>query len=102
MVLRQILQLVVVQVAAQPRRRQDNDLPVVEPAPATLTACPVVDILAHQTQEFAAQLGVLIQVLQSTQNRHDFVAAIQIEFHLGDGKAVQTFLRTRQTHVVPP
>jgi hypothetical protein len=51
MVLGQVLELVVIQVAAQPRRRQDRDFPVVHAAPAALAVAGPVDILAHQLQK---------------------------------------------------
>ncbi len=71
MVFRQVLQLVVIQVAAEPRCRQHRDFPIVHAASAMLAARAAVDILAHQSQQLPPEVSVLIKMLQRSQNRDD-------------------------------
>ncbi len=99
MVFRQVLQLVIIQVAAQPHARQHRDLPIVHAASPTVVVGALVHILAHQTQEFPPQLSIAIQVLQRPQDRDDLISTIQIQSYIADGQAIQTLFGTSQTHV---
>ena len=52
-----------------------------------------VDVFAHEFQDVAPQLAIAVDVLQGPQNGNDFVATIQIQFDLFDGRAIQPRLR---------
>lgn len=99
MILRQVLQLVVIQIAAEPRCGQHDDLPVVHAAPTALSVRPLVDILAHQGQQLTPQLVIRIKVLQRPQDRDDLIPTVQVQLHLVDAKSIQTLLGTSASHV---
>jgi len=96
------LQFVVIEIAAEPSRRQHHDFPVVHAAPTTLAAGVAVHVFADERQHFTPQFGIAIDMLQGPKNGNDLITALQIQHHLADGQAIQSFLRARQTHGFPP
>ena len=58
-----------------------------------LVAGLAVDVLAHEVQDFPPQLAIAVNLLQRPQNGNDFVATIQIQLELFDGRAIQPGLR---------
>src|SRR5438445_11782520 len=93
MLLGQVLQFVIIQVATQTHRCQHDNLPVIHTGPTMLGAGLAVDVLAHEVQDFPPQLAIAVNVLQRPQDGNDFVTTIQIQFDLSDGRAIQARLR---------
>src|SRR5437899_2993203 len=93
MLLGQVLQFVIIQVATQTHRCQHDNLPVIHTRPTMLGAGLAVDVLAHEVQDFPPQLAIAVNVLQRPQDGNDFVTTIQIQFDLSDGRAIQARLR---------
>ena len=78
-VLGQVLELVVVVTASQPRRRQDQDLPVAQTRPAVFGARLAVDIPGDGLENRITHLGSAIDVLESAEDRNGFVSAVEIQ-----------------------
>ena len=78
MIFGQVLQLVVVEVAAQPHRGQDDDFPIVQPFAAERPAGGAVDILADEIEQGLARWFVLVEVLQGLEDGNELVAALQV------------------------
>jgi len=88
----EILEPVVVEVAAQSHRCQHQDGPVVHPLASAAAAGVVVDIAGHRPENLVAQLGLGVDVLEGGENGNDLVAAAEIQPHVGDCGAVHPLL----------
>ena len=58
-----------------------------------------IDVSGHEAKEFVTQIGIPVDVLQGPENGDDFVPAVEIEFDVQDGSAIQPLLtRKRLSH----
>ena len=89
-VLGEILELIVVVTASQPRRREDQDLPVAQTRPAACGARLAVDIAGDGPENSITHLGSAIDVLQAAEDGDGFVSAVEIQGDLGDRRTIQT------------
>ena len=89
-VLSQVLELIVVVVAAQACRRQDQDFPVAQARPAATGAGLPVDIAGDGVENGITHLGPALDVLEGAENRDGFVAAVEVQGHFGDRRTIQT------------
>ncbi len=85
----QILELVVIEVAAEADGGQHEDLPVVHSLAAPLAAGVAVDIPGDHPENTIAQLGLAVDVLQGLKNGDDFVAAVEVQLHVEDRSAIE-------------
>ncbi len=74
----EIVQLVVVQIAARPHSSQDQNLPIVHPFPSTVISRIGIDILSNQLENGITQLGLAVDVLQGRQDGNDLVSTFQV------------------------
>ena len=101
--LRQVLQFVVIEVATQPDRRQHRDRPVTQPDSAMVGTAARIHIVADQIEKLTPQLHLPVDMLQSAQDGDDLVATVQVQRYGIDGRAIQTrLLLIGQTHGNPP
>ena len=91
MLLGQVLQFVVVQIAAQSHRRQHQYLPVVHAFTAEIVTRIVVDILRHQIENRVARFRA-VKVLQRGQDGNNFIAAFQIQLHTQHTSTIEPLL----------
>jgi hypothetical protein len=89
MLFREILEFVVVQIAAQPDGGQHRNVPVIKALSPTITARVLIDILRNKTENLVAHLRLAIDVLQAVQDGNDFVATLQIELDFRNGLTIQ-------------
>jgi hypothetical protein len=92
MVLGEILELVVVAVAAEACRRQHQDFPVAHAGPAAAGAGPPVDIAGDCPENGITYRRLAIDVLQGAENGDCFVAAVEVQKDPGNRRAIQTLL----------
>jgi len=98
----QILEFVVVEVAAEADGGQHEDLPVVHSLAASFGIGGPVDIPGDRLENPISQFGQAVDVLQGFENGNEFVAAVEIQSHVEDRSAVESrlaiegFLRWRQ------
>src|SRR5512144_37059 len=89
MLLSQVLEPVVVEVAAEPDGPQDEDRPVLHPRTAVVGATGPVDIPGDGIKQMIAQLGPAVDVLQGFEEGDDLVAAGGVEPDVEDGSAIE-------------
>lgn len=89
MVLGEVMQLVVIQIAPQPHRRQHQDAPITQSLASTIGSRLGRDVTFHQLQNRIADLGRRVNLLQASQNRDQLVSAIEIQHHLRHTAAIQ-------------
>ena len=88
MVLRQVLPLVVIQMASQPHRRQHQDAPVTQAFTATIRSRLGRDLPRDQLQNLIANRSRRVDLLSASQNRDQLIPAIEIQHHLRHTAAV--------------
>ena len=67
--------------------------------PTAIVAGVFVDVPGDQTKDFVAQVRIGVDVLQGLEDGDDFVTAVEIEFDVQDGLAIQPLLaRKRFSH----
>src|SRR5512135_428889 len=79
MLLGQVLELVIVEVAAQPHCGQDEDLPVSQAGAPAVSPTRPVDVLGDGLEQVIAQLGSAVDVLKGGEQGDDLVAAGGVE-----------------------
>ena len=89
MVLGQVVQLVVIQIASQPYRRQHQDAPVTQSLASPIGSRLGRDIAFDQLQDRLADLGRRVDLLSGSQNRDQLIPTIEIQHHLRHTVAVQ-------------
>jgi hypothetical protein len=92
MILRLVLELVVVVVAAQAHRRQHHDLPIVQAWPAHVPTRLFIDVLGHQLHDFPPKFTARIDVLKARQNGYHLVTTIVIEHQFTNGCTIKAAL----------
>src|SRR4051812_35872781 len=88
----EVLEPIVVEVAAQAYGGEDEDGPVVQAGPAAIGAGGGVDILCDGFEELVAEFGPGIDVLQGAEDGDDLITAVGVEPDLGDGRGVESKL----------
>ena len=76
----QILQFVVIQVAAQSYRGQEEDLPIIKHSTPTVLLCVSVDILLDKPQNLVTQGHVGVEVMQAY--KIGIISSRQLRFNL--------------------
>ena len=89
MVLSEIMQLVVIQIAPQPHRRQHQDAPITQPVTPTIRTRLGRNIAFDQFQNRITELGSRVGLLQASQNRDQLIPTIEIQHHLRHTAAIQ-------------
>ena len=103
MLLCEVLEFVIVEVATEPNGGQHGDVPVVESFATRVATRVRVDILGDKIQNLISKLRLAVDVLQASQDRDDFISAIQIELHFGNRLTVQPrLIREAATHPFAP
>ena len=97
MLLGEVLQPIVVEVAAQPYGTEDQDGPVVHPRAALVGTGDPIDVLGDGIEQFVAEFGPAVDVLQSSEDGDDLIAAVGVESDLGDDRAIEPELRIEGT-----
>src|SRR5947209_4737214 len=92
MLLSQVLEPVVVEIAPEPDGPQDEDRPVVHPGAAAVGAADPIDILGDGIEQGIAQGGSGVDVLQGGEDGDDLVPAGGVESDVEDGGAVEAEL----------
>src|SRR5437763_12579304 len=92
MLLGQVLEPVVVEIAPEPDGPQDEDRPVLHPGTAAVGAADPIDILGDGIEQRVPQGGPGVDVLQGGQDGDDLVSAGGIEPDVKDGSAVEAEL----------
>ena len=85
MLLGQVLELVVVEVAAQPHCGQDEDLPVSQAGATAVSPRRPVDVLGDGLEQVIAQHESAVDVLKGGEQGDDLVAAGGVEPDVEDG-----------------
>ncbi len=99
----QVLQFVVIEVAPQADRRQHHDRPVTQPLSAVIGTAARIHIVADQLQNLTPQRRLPIHMLQRSQDGDNLIATVQVQRHGIDGRAIQTRLFLKgHTHGDPP
>jgi hypothetical protein len=93
MVLDLILQLVIIVVAAKSNGGQHNHLPIVHPWSSDITPRVSVEILGDKLDDFLSEIAIGIKMLESNQDRDDFVTTFQIERDFCDRATIKSPLR---------
>src|SRR5271166_585524 len=88
----QILEPVVVEIAAQPNRPQNKDRPVGHPGTAKVCTGGSVDVLSDCIEQFIAQFGLAVNVLQPFEDGNDLVATRCVEPDLKDRRTIEPTL----------
>jgi len=103
MLLGQVLEPIVVEIASEPDGSQDEDRPVVHTRPATVGAGGPIDVLGDGLKEFVPQLRLTVDVLEGFEDGDDLVAAVGVEPDIGDGRAIEPKLGIEgDSHQVAP
>ena len=92
MLLGEALELVVVEIASKPHGRQHDDVPIVESLASAIVSRMLIDICGDKAENLITKLGSAVNVSQASQDRHDFVATLQIEFDLADRRTIEPSL----------
>src|SRR5512135_441312 len=92
MLLSQVLEPVVVEIAPEPDGPQDEDRPVLHPRTAAVGAADPIDILGDGIEQGITQGGPGVNVLQGCQDGDDLVSAGGVEPDVEDGCAVESQL----------
>jgi hypothetical protein len=92
MLLGQVLQFVVVEIAAQSHGREHQNLPVVHSFTAHIVTRILVDILRNQIENRISRFRLAVNVLQRGQNGNNFIAAFQIELHAKHTSTIEPLL----------
>ena len=90
--LSQVLEPVVVEIAPEPDGPQDEDRPVLHPGTAAVGTAHPIDILSDGIEQGIAQGGLGVNVLQGGQDGDDLVSAGGVEADVEDGSAVEAEL----------
>ena len=103
MLLRQVLQFVVIEVATQADRREHHDRPVSQAGTTVVGTAAGIHILADYLENLPPQRHLPVHMLQGSQNRDDLIPTIEVQRHGIDGRAIQSRLFLKgQTHRNPP
>jgi hypothetical protein len=86
------LKPVIVEVAAQPHGGQHQDGPVVHSFPSAFGAGVPIDIASHRPENVITQLALYVDVLQCHEDGYDFIAAVEVQGHVDDRRAIQPLL----------
>lgn len=89
MFLGQVLQFVVIAIAAQAHRAQHQDLPVTEAGPPLEGVAGSIDVLGDERQDFITSSVIGIEMLQGREDGHNFITAVNVEGHLGNRDGIQ-------------
>jgi hypothetical protein len=89
MLLGEVLEPVVVEVTAEPDGAQDEDRPVIHPRSSLVGTSGPVDILGDGVEQFGAEFGAGIDVLECPEDGDDLVTAFGVEADIGDTRAVE-------------
>ena len=89
MLLGEVLEPVVVEVAPEPDGPQDEDRPVGHPRAAAVGAAGPIDVLGDGIEQVIPQFGPGVDVLQGSEDGDDLVAAVGVESDVGDGRAIE-------------
>src|SRR5512147_219902 len=92
MLLSQVLEPVVVEIAPEPDGPQDEDRPVLHPRTAAVGAADPIDILGDGIEQGITQGGPGVNVLQGCQDGDDLVSPGGVEPDVEDGCAVESQL----------
>ena len=89
----EILEFVVVEVAAESDGGQDEDRPVVHPRPAAIRIGVRIDILGNRAEQFVAERGLTVDMLQCREDGDDLITAGGVEADVEHGSAAEAKLR---------
>src|SRR5208283_4468440 len=99
MFLGELLQVVIVEIAAQAHGGQDEDLPIGQSRSAVVAVCRRVDVSSDEGQNLVTACRVAVQLLQGDENGNDRVATGGVDGHVGDVEGVECWLgRERGAH----
>lgn len=92
MILCQILETIVIQIAAESHGGQDQNAPVIQTLASMIRTGVRVDIRPNKLHDFITQCMVAIDVLQREKNGYHFVTAFKVQLHALDRTAIQSTL----------
>jgi len=78
MILDLVLQLVIIEIAAEANCRQDDNMPVIHAMSSDISARSFIDVSSDQLHSFSSQCGIAIKTLKAEQDWHDFIATIKV------------------------
>ena len=88
----EVLELVVIEVTSKSHGRQHDDVPIIEPLASAIASRMLIDISGDKAENLVAKLTLTVDVSQAGQDRHDFVATLQIELDLADRRTIEPSL----------
>src|SRR5262245_54610144 len=88
----EVLQFVIIQIATEPNRCQDQDVPVVHSFPTAVITCSLLDVMGDEVENLVSKFRRAVDVLQCRQNGYDFIATIEIQLNFGDRPAIEPWL----------
>src|SRR5512135_282827 len=89
MLLGEVLQPIVVEVAAEADRPQDKDRPGGHSRAALVGTGDPIDVLGDGIEQFVAEFGPAVDVLQGSEDGDDLIAAVGVEPDIWDDGAIQ-------------
>ena len=88
----EVLEAVIVEVAAQAYGGENEAGPAVHAGPAAIGAGGGVDVLGDGVEELVAELRLGVDVLQGAEDGDDLIATVVVESDVGDGCGVEVKL----------
>src|SRR5512140_2846599 len=89
MLLGEVLEPIVVEVAAQPYGAEDQDRPVGHSRSALIGTAGPIDVLGDCIEQFSPELGPAVDVLQASEDGDDLIAAIGVESDIRDDRTIE-------------
>jgi hypothetical protein len=88
----EVLEPVIVEVAAQTYGGEDEDGPVVHAGPAPIGAGGGINIVRDGIEDLVSELRLCVDVLQGAEDGDDLIATVVVESDVGDGCGVEAKL----------
>jgi hypothetical protein len=89
MLLGEVLEPIVVEVAAKPYGAEDQDRPVGHSRSALIGTAGPIDVLGDGIEQFIPELGPAVDVLQASEDGDDLIAAIGVESDIRDDRTIE-------------
>jgi hypothetical protein len=88
----QVLEFVVVEIATESDGSENEDGPIVHAWSATIRTRAGIDVLCDGIEDLVAECGPTVNVLQAGEDGNDLVATASIERDVGDGGGTESKL----------
>jgi hypothetical protein len=92
MLLGEVLEPVIVEVAAKAYGGEDEEGPVVHAGPSPIGAGGGIDVVGYGVEELVAELRLGVDALQGVEDGDDLIATVVVESDVGDGCGVDAKL----------